>query len=194
LFYYPTLVGAIDLVSEDRRLMQVQFDKAVPVRLVHAPPPVEPPAPELTGAAKTLDDAEHAYTARELDKAKDLYLAVLQQTDKQEMHSAAYYGLARIAALQNDPETADKLFEKTLALQPEPQVKAWALVYRGRLALAAREPEEASRDFESALQVEGASQAAQQAACSGLKTAAPQDAGSKDAPAVSRCAQISKPN
>jgi tetratricopeptide (TPR) repeat protein len=194
LFYYPTLVGAIDLVAEDRRLMQVQFDKAVPVRLVHAPPPVEPPAPELTGAAKTLDDAEHAYTARELDKAKNLYLAVLQQTDKPEMHSAAYYGLARIAALQNDPETANKLFEKTLSLQPEPQIKAWALVYRGRLALAAQEPEEANRDFESALQVEGASQAAQQAACGGLKTAAPQDAGSKDGPAVSRCAQISKPN
>jgi len=194
LYYYPTLIGAIDLESEDRRLMQVQFDKAVPMRLVHAPPPAEPSAPALTGAAKTLDDAEHAYTARELDKAKNLYLAVLQQTDQQEMHSTAYYGLARIAALQKDPETADKLFEKTLELQPEAQVKAWALVYRGRLALAAREPDEAHRYFDSALQVDGASLAAQQAACSGLKTAAPQEAEPKDALAVSRCAQISKPN
>jgi tetratricopeptide (TPR) repeat protein len=191
--YYPELVGAIELLQEDRRLSQVEFDKAVPVRMIHAAP-VEPPPPELTGAAKTLEDAEQAYTARELDKAKNLYLAVLQQTDKQDLHSSAYYGLARIAALQNDPETSNKLFEKTLELQPEPQVKAWSLVYLGRLALAERDPDRANNYFVSALQVEGASPAAQQAACSALKTAASQGQDPKDAPPVSKCAQITKPN
>jgi tetratricopeptide (TPR) repeat protein len=191
--YYPELVGAIELLQEDRRLSQVQFDKAMPVRMIHAAP-VEPPAPQLTGAAKTLEDAESAYTARDLDKAKTLYLAVLQQTDKQDLHSSAYYGLARIAALQKDPETADKLFQKTLELQPEPQVKAWTLVYLGRLAIAAREPGDANRYFVSALQVDGASPAAQQAACSALKTATSEGEDPKDASAVSKCAQITKPN
>jgi tetratricopeptide (TPR) repeat protein len=193
LIYYPEMVGAIELVAEDRRLSQVEFDKQAPVRLIHAPPPPEPPPP--TGAAKTLEDAEQAYTARNLDKAKSLYLAVLEQTDKQDMHSAAYYGLARIAALENDPEGADKLFEKTLQLQPEPQIKAWALVYRGRLAVAAHESGEARQYFEGALLVEGASQAAQQAACSALKTAASAEGGGAPSPAAAaRCAQISKPN
>ncbi|MBV9744396.1 MAG: hypothetical protein JO099_11580, partial [Acidobacteriia bacterium] len=184
LFYFPTMVGAIDNITEDRRLSQVQFDKEAPVKLVHSQPVEPPPPQQLTGTAKTLDDAEQAYTARDLDKAKNLYLAVLQQTDNQPMHSSAYYGLARIAALQKDPETASKLFEKTLELQPSAQVKAWTLVYLGRLALAARDPEQANKYFEGALQVEGASQAAEQAACTALK----------DAPAASKCAQIAKPN
>ena len=169
LFYFPELVGAIDLTSEDRRLTQVDFDKEAPVRL--APPrlghTVAPAPPPLTGAAKTLDDAETAYTARDLDKAKSLYLAVLQQTDDRATHGAAYYGLARIAALQKDPETANKLFEKALELEPESQIKAWVLVYLGRLAIAAGDRDQAGHYFESALQVKGASAAAQQAATQG---------------------------
>ena len=169
LFYYPELVGAIDLTSEDRRLAQVEFDKEPPVRV--APPrlghTVEAAAPPLAGAAKTMDDAETAYTARDLDKAKNLYFTVLEQTDDKATHGAAYYGLARIAALQKDPEMANKLFEKSLELDPEPQVKAWVLVYLGRLAIAAGDPGQAGHYFESALKVKGASAAAQQAAAQG---------------------------
>jgi tetratricopeptide (TPR) repeat protein len=169
LFYYPELVGAIDLTSEDRRLAQVEFDKEAPVRLAPARlgHTVEPPPPPLTGAAKTLEDAESAYTARDLDKAKSLYLAVVQQTDDRATHGAAYYGLARIAALQKDPELSNKLFEKALELEPEPQIKAWVLVYLGRLAMAAGDSAQAGHYFESALQMKGASAAAQQAAAQG---------------------------
>ena len=193
-FYYPEMVAAIDSLAEDQRLSQVQFDKLAPVRMVHSQPVEEPPPPPPpVGAAKTLADAEDAYTARDLDKAKNLYQAVLRQTDKQEMHSAAYYGLARIAALQNDPETADKLFEKTLELQPEPKIQAWSLVYRGRLALAAHDPAGANQFFEKAAEVEGASDAALEAACKALK-APPPEGGGAGSPASARCARISKPN
>jgi uncharacterized protein HemY len=75
--------------------------------------------------------------------------------------------LARIAALQKDPETANKLFEKALELEPESQIKAWVLVYLGRLAIAAGDRDQAGHYFESALQVKGASAAAQQAATQG---------------------------
>jgi tetratricopeptide (TPR) repeat protein len=169
LFYYPDLVGAIDLKSEDRRLALVEFDKQAPVRTapVRLGHTAEPAAPPLTGVAKTLDDAETAYTARDLDKAKSLYLAALQQTDDRPMHGTAYYGLARIAALEKDPESANKLFEKSLELEPEPQVKAWVLVYLGRLAVAAGDPGQAGQYFEKASQVKGASAAAQQAAAQG---------------------------
>jgi tetratricopeptide (TPR) repeat protein len=169
MFYYPEMLGAIDLQIEYQRLSQVQFDKEAPVRRVHAAPPEEPPpAPAPTGAAKTLDDAEQAYAARDLDKAKSLYLAVLQQTDDKTMHASAYYGLARIATLSNDPETATQLFQKTLELNPEPQVKAWTLVYLGRLAVASGDGGQALQDFRNAVQVEGASPGAIEAACQAI--------------------------
>ncbi len=169
LFYYPQLVGALDLKVEDARLSRIEFDQAAPVRPVTAAPPPPAAPPPATGAAKTLEDAEQLYTARELDKSKKLYLDVLQQTDDHSAHSAAYYGLARIAALQKDPELAERLFQKTLELQPEGPVKAWALVYLGRLSLAAGDHERAGKYFQSALKVEGASQQAQQAASQGVE-------------------------
>lgn len=168
LFYYPTLVAAIDTPTEYARLTNVQFAKEAPERVVKAPPPPAP-AP-LTGAAKTLDDAEQSYTARDLEKAKKLYLDVLQQSDNQTMHATAYYGMARIAVLQKDPELAERLFTKTLESQPEAQVKAWALVYLGRLSMAAGDRAQAAQYFQSALKVEGASPAAQQAASQGVET------------------------
>jgi tetratricopeptide (TPR) repeat protein len=168
LFYYPDLVGAIDLKIEDARLSRVTFDQAAPVRAVKTEPAPPPPAP--TGVAKTLEDAEQLYTARDLDKAKKLYLDALQQTDDQTLHATAYYGLARIATLQKNPELAERLFEKTMELQPEPPVKAWSLVYLGRLSMAANEPEKARSYFQDALKVEGASPAAQQAASQGIES------------------------
>jgi predicted negative regulator of RcsB-dependent stress response len=155
--YYKDMVQAIDVVKEDQRLMQVKFDmQRESERTVQL---AAPPPPALTGVAKTLEDAENLYAARDLDKAKETYLAVLQQTDLKKMHAAAYYGLARIAALQKDPESSQRLFLRTLELDPEPPVKAWTLVYLGKLSLASNEPDEAVKYFQQALQVEGASEA-----------------------------------
>jgi tetratricopeptide (TPR) repeat protein len=104
-----------------------------------------------------------------VEKARNLYLAALEQTDKKTMHAVAYYGLARIAALQKDPETAERLFQKTLELEPEPPVKAWALVYLGKLSQAAGEGEQALKYFEDALKVEGASGKALEQAQQGVQ-------------------------
>ena len=173
--YFADMVKAIDLYKEDARLLNVEFDKQAPepppVRAPAAPPP---PAP-LAGAARTLDQAERLYGARSedkgnLDRSKNLYLQALRETDQAPMQAAAYYGLARIAALQSDPATAEQLFEKTLELRPEPQVKAWALVYLGRLDLAAGDRESASGRFQEALKVEGASEQARRTATEGLST------------------------
>jgi tetratricopeptide (TPR) repeat protein len=156
--YYKDMVQAIDVAKEDQRLLQVKFDvKRESERTVQLSAP--PPPPPLTGAAKTLDDAENLYAARDLEKAKETYLAVLQQTDLKKLHAAAYYGLARIAALQKDPESSQRLFLRTLELDPDPPVKAWTLVYLGKLSLASSERDEAVKYFEQALKVEGASEA-----------------------------------
>jgi tetratricopeptide (TPR) repeat protein len=172
MLYYPSMVGAIDNVAENDRLAGVKFNTEPSARhLVRSAPP---PAPPLTGSAKTLDQAEQLYSARDLDKAKAAYLQVLQQTDQKPMHAAAYYGLARIAVLQKDPAAGEKLFLKSLELGPEPQTKAWVLVYLGRLSLAARDNASALRYFQDALKVEGASEMARNAATQGVQTSSKQ--------------------
>ena len=168
LIYYSEMVRAIDLPKEDERLSSVEFNRYAAARPT-VPVAAPPPPPPLTGAEKTLDDAERLYASRELEPAKKLYLDLLQQTDRQSLHAAAYYGLARIAALQKDPEAAERLFNKALESGPEPAVKAWVLVYLGRLSLASGDRDQAAKHFQEALHVEGASPAAQQAATLGAQ-------------------------
>jgi len=171
--YYTPLVQSIDMAKEEKRLANVQFDRT-PTAPHSIPVVVAAPAPVLTGAAKTLDDAEQLYTKRaedpaNLDAAKKLYLQALTQTAEKPMQGAAYYGLGRIALLQRDPETGERMFQKALDLDPEPQVKAWVLVYLGRLSLAAGEGEQAGKYFNGALQVSGASDMARKAAQDGVR-------------------------
>jgi tetratricopeptide (TPR) repeat protein len=173
MFYFAEMVKAIDLAKEEDRLINVQFESAAAAPARTAAPPK--PAPALTGAAKTLETAEELYGQRaqdpaNLDKAKNLYLEALQQTDSRTMHASAYYGLARIAALQKDPEAAQRLFRRALEFEPEPPTKAWTLVYLGRLALASGDRDEAVHDFEEALKVEGAADTARKAATDGLNS------------------------
>ncbi len=177
LVYYPEMVGAIDLKTEDARLSRVDFNAGPP----HAEKPVAPaaaapaaPAEPPTGAAKTLDDAEQLYAARDLDAAKKKYLEVLEQTDKKPLHADAYYGLARIAALDRDPEAAVRLFQTALDLGPRPATRAWVLVYLGKLTLASEQPEQAQQYFVNALQVEGISDKARKEAENGLRASSKQ--------------------
>lgn len=160
--FFPELVQAIDLKREEARLEKIEFAANVRVRPAKVVPAAEPPP--KSGALKTLDEAEELYTNRELDKARQSYLHVLQQTGDKPLHARSYYGLARIAVLKKDPELAERLFQKALESEPEPQIMAWTHVYLGRLADAAGDREQASRHYQSALGVNGASVAARQAA------------------------------
>jgi len=168
-FYYADMVKSIDLRKEDARLSQVEFAREAPVKTVKTE--VEAPPPVLTGYAKTLDEGEKLYTARDLDKAKDKFLQVLRETDQKPAHAKAYYGLARIAMLQKDGETAERLFQKTLTLEPEAQDKAWVYVYLGRLYDVIGEADNAAKNYQSALAVEGASDKARDMARQGLQGA-----------------------
>ena len=173
--YYPEMVKAIDLFQEDKRLTDLEFDREPPKPAVVSAPALLP----LGGAAKTLDDAEQLYLARDkdkdnLEKAKKLYLEALLQTGDPPMQAAAYYGLARVALLQKDPDAAEQLFHKALDSRPEPQVKAWVLVYLGRLSLAAADGDQAAVYFQQALGVDGASDLARKAAADGLQNGSKQ--------------------
>lgn len=169
-FYYPQLVAAIDLKREERRLDDIVFATERPVRKAKIVVPAERKL-EVSGAAKTLEDAERLYEARDLEAARNLYTRVLTESVERPPHAKAYYGLARIALRQSDPESAEKFFSRALESSPEPYVKAWALVYLGRLSDAAGQREQATGRYRAALEVPGASEAAQQAARKGLEKA-----------------------
>ena len=165
-FYFADMAKAIDLKKEDARLSAVEFAREAPVRVKKTAPA---PEPELAGAARTLDDAEKLYTARDLEKAKQAFMQALRETEEKPRQAQAWYGLARIAVLQKDPELAERLFQKTLDSQPEAPVKAWASVYMGRLADAAGERDQAAAHYRNALAVQGASDAARRAAEQGIQ-------------------------
>ena len=167
--YFPDLVAGIDLRREEKRLDNIDFlsERAGhKIRVTPAEKPVE-----LTGAAKTLEEAEKAYTDRELKRAKETYLRLIQETDQKPMHAKAYYGLARVAVLERDPETADRLFRKALELEPDASTKSWSLLYLARLADSQGDREEAVKSYQAALAVEGAPDSVRQAATKGLTDA-----------------------
>ncbi|HXP85304.1 MAG TPA: hypothetical protein VN841_11330 [Bryobacteraceae bacterium] len=169
--YFPDLVDGIVLKKEQTRLAHIDFVKERPVRTIRTVHTVADIAPPATGAAKTLEEAEQAYTARDLERAKQTYLKVLQETAENPMHAKAYYGLARVAVLQKDPETGDRLFRKVLELDPDAATKSWSLLYLGRLADSQGDREEAQKQYHAALEVQGAPETVRQAAEKGIQEA-----------------------
>jgi hypothetical protein len=157
-FYLGDMIKKIDLAKEDKRIEQVQFATKRPERTVKAAS-TPAPEPELTGFAKDLDTAESLYESRQIEAAKQAYRKVLSADAPRSMQARAYYGLARIAALEKDPELSEQLFEKTLQSEPEPVIQSWAHVYLARLALAAQQPDlaRAAAQFRAALAVQGGS-------------------------------------
>jgi tetratricopeptide (TPR) repeat protein len=169
--YFPELIAGIDLKKERERLANVSFISERQVRTFRVTREVGPP--ELTGVNKLLDDAEQLIVDRAKDagnpaRAKDLYLKVLDQTTEKPVQAKAYYGLARVAVLQNDAQTGDSLFRKVLELDPDVATKARSLVYIGRLADFRGEKEEAQQFYKSALALPGIPDAARQDAERGL--------------------------
>jgi tetratricopeptide (TPR) repeat protein len=166
--YFPDMVLAIDLHREERRLTTVQF---VRERAVKTAKVIVPPAPkvELTPAQKALLEADALYKDRQLDAAKDAYSKLLRNSPDRAVHARAYYGLARIAVLERQPEVAEQMFRRTLELNPDPEDRGWSLVYLGRLYDAQGDREQATANYKAALAVEGASKGARDAAEKGLK-------------------------
>jgi len=147
-FYFEEMVKGIDPAHETARLSQVTFDKGQQVRVAKQVT-IALPAPVLSPSAKTLEKAEDLYSDRKLDGAKELYLKSLEQQGSPQEHAQAWYGLARISVLGNQPDAAVKLFQKTLEASPDNQTKAWSYVYLARLARAAGEPQQAAKFYKA---------------------------------------------
>ena len=175
--YFPNLFAGLDFKREEQRLANIEFVSSRTSRTVRPAQTVKPP--ELTGAAKTLADGDQAYTDRDLDRAKLTYLHVLEQTTEQSWHAKAYYGLARVAVLQKDPETGDRLFRKVLELEPDAETKSWSLLYLARLADSQGDRDQAVENYKAALAVPDAPESVRQAAQKGVAEAFRNEASKK---------------
>ncbi len=163
---FPDLVQQLNLRKEEKRFQNFQFATETSVRTIHVTG--ERPV-VLKGAELTLDKAENSYTKRDLSHAKELYQSVLTETTVKTLHAKAYYGLARIAILERQPEEGDQLFRKVLELEPDAYTKSWSLLYLARLADSQGDrPDEALEFYKAALAVEGAPDSVRQAAQKGL--------------------------
>ena len=168
--YFPELIGGIDLRKEARRLDKIDFVSEIATKSRNVTRTVDD-KPVLTGAVKTLDDAEEAFRARDAAKSKELFLRTLRETAERPLHAKAYYGLARVALLEKDPESGDRLFRRVLEFDPDGSTKAWTLLYLGKLADSQGEGEEAQQQYTAALGTLGVPEQVRQEAEKGLKGA-----------------------
>jgi len=160
-YYAEDMINGIDLRRETARLSNLKFDAG---QLQRAAKTVTVPGPESSPAAKTVEQAEDLYFKKSFEDAKKLYLKALQQPGPAQDHAQAWYGLARVALQQNQPENAIKFFEKTLSSSPDPETRGWTYVYMARLARAAHDNPTAAKFYEEALAVKDASPRALEAA------------------------------
>jgi tetratricopeptide (TPR) repeat protein len=166
--FFADMAAGIDIDRESRRLANVKFAEHARVRAAKVERRAESAPPP---GNKSLDEADQFYSNKDYEHARHSYLRALEETGDQAAHARAYYGLARVAVLQNNPELGEKLFQKALESTPEPFVKAWAHVYLGRLSDIAGNREEAAKQYQAALAVDGGSAAARRAAEQGLQEA-----------------------
>jgi len=169
-FYFPALITSIDLRKEARRLEALQFTQTRSVKVIKAPPVAGPPA--LVGIDKVLDEAETLYRAKDYAAARTKFQDVVAEAEQKPDRAKGYYGLARIAAQQRDPDLAQKLFEQVLEMNPPVYERSWSLISLGRLALnAVDEQDVAVKRFNEALAIDGAAEDVRKAAQQGLEQA-----------------------
>ncbi len=164
-FYAETLINNIDLSAETTRLSKVTFDAAPLQRKAQQ---VVVAGPELSPAGKTLEKAENLYSTRtpsngNREEAKALFGKALDEKGEPAEHAQGWYGLARIALLENRGQVALEAFEKTLQSSPDDFTRAWANIYLARL-YSKHDFAVATKYYQDALAVSGASDMAKQVA------------------------------
>jgi tetratricopeptide (TPR) repeat protein len=162
------LIENINVRKERARIEAVQFFDQPVERKVKVQ--AEAPAPASPLLAQ-LDETDKLIRAHDFAGARGICRQVLEQTAPDAVHARAFFDLAKIAALEKDPELSRQLFQKTLSLQAEPFEAAWSHVYLARLAMAAQEPDEAISQYTAALAVAGGSEQARQAAQTEIEAA-----------------------
>ena len=174
--YYPDLVKAISVKAEKQRLAGIQFATARAKRSLDA---ARSSAANRSNAEKLLAVGEELSDERQLDLARAAFQKSLEEPPQPKLRARAYFGLARIAVLQKDPETAEKMFLKAIDSGADGEVGSWAYYYLGRLEEAADERDAAVKYYRLAVDTPGAAPKAKDAAQKALDGGSTPKNGSK---------------
>lgn len=176
-YYFPDLIAGIDVDAEQKRLQTVSFAAAQ----------ATPPQRHENSAAETnqydegrlLRDGDRAIALKQASNAKAAFDKVLEKNPNQ---PRAIYGMAIASVLDRDPENAKKFFERLITLSGstgslqtgnavDPALLAWAHIYLGRIFDVEDDRGSAIREYQAALAVVGAPEAARVAAQRGVESA-----------------------
>lgn len=174
--YFPDLIRAIDMKTEQPRVAAIQFARAqeattnkemeaeaVARRVKITTLPNDPEA------IAALTEGEKALSAKNPRAAEVSFKSVLAKYPNQ---PRAWYGLGMVAVLDHDAERAKEVFGRLTvgenAASQDPLVMAWSHVYLARIFEDEGELERAKSEYQAVLTVQGAPAQAQQAAQKGL--------------------------
>jgi len=167
--YFPDLARSIDISKEMDRLKTIAFKPASDLAEDSAPGTSAASTsatnldPELEGS---LVEGERFIAAHQAPAAAAAFQRVL---DKVPGQPRALYGLAVASVLQGDAVHAQDLFEQVVAAAPsDANALAWSHVYLGRLYDLMDNRDDALPEYNAALAVAGAPEAARIAAQRGI--------------------------
>jgi tetratricopeptide (TPR) repeat protein len=178
--YFPDLLAGIDVEAERKRLQNFTFaPEGAPVENASAKDSAAghaaSPADDLT---RLLAEGDHEIAVQDPTAAAATFEKVLAKYPD-EPH--AFYGLAVASLLNHDAVRAQELFEKLVSpphtgvtdsagspVTSDPSILAWSHVYLGRLHDFADERDQAVSEYQAALGVDGAPEAARAAATRGV--------------------------
>ncbi len=175
--YFPDLIRAIDVKTEQTRVAAIHFDPAQEtaqnkdlggevVAKNRAKVTTLPNDPEAIAA---LTEGEKKLAEKNPRAAEASFKTVLAKYPNQ---PRAWYGLGMVAVLDHDAERAKEVFGRLTsgeyAASQDPLVMAWSHIYLARIFADEGQLDHAKAEYEAVLTVQGAPAQAQQAAQKGL--------------------------
>jgi len=175
-YYFPDIMAAIDLSTEEKRLKDFAF-----APLQTAPVAVQTAATPQTQSAeldRMMAEGDRQIALKDAAAASATFQKVLEKYPNE---PRAVYGLAVASILSGEGQRAQELFEQIVstsasaasappapAATADPSILAWSHVYLGRIHDLEDERDEAVTEYRAALAINGSPENARAAAQRGL--------------------------
>jgi tetratricopeptide (TPR) repeat protein len=178
--YFPDLIAGIDVEAERKRLQNFAFAPESDAAAAFAKKSERGAAVPTDELSQLLAEGDHEIATQDPTAAAATFQKILA---KHPDEPRAFYGLAVASLLNHDAPRAQELFEKLVSpphtgatdsagapVTADPSILAWSHVYLGRMHDFADERDQAVSEYEAALAIDGAPEAARAAATRGVTT------------------------
>jgi hypothetical protein len=175
--YFPDLIRAIDVKTEQVRVAAIRFAPAqdqeqakdLGSEIVARNRTRVTSLPDDPEAIEALTGGEKKLSEKNPRAAETFFKSVLVKYPNQ---PRAWYGLGMVAVLDHDAERAKEVFGRLTtgqyAAAQDPLVMAWSHIYLARIFADEGQFDRAKSEYQAVLNVQGAPAQAQQAAQKGL--------------------------